>query len=214
MEMVIMNDSKTCKKCGEEKPLGEFYNQKSTKDGKRPRCKLCTDEYTNEYNKKNREKITAKSKENRLKNPEQYQEQKDRQKAKHQDRMENDPEYAEMAREKNRVIQRRWKSNPTNRVIANLRNRLVDCITKGTKSASTKTLIGCHQEELMNHIEENWEKGMSWENYGEWHIDHIRPVKSFDMTDPQQQRDCFHWTNLQPLWAMDNFKKQAKWDGE
>jgi HNH endonuclease. len=54
---------------------------------------------------------------------------------------------------------------------------------------------------------------MSWDNYGRdgWHIDHIRPCASFDLTDPEQQRQCFHYTNLQPLWAADNIRKGAKW---
>ena len=55
--------------------------------------------------------------------------------------------------------------------------------------------------------------GMSWDNYGEWEIDHIRPCASFDLTDVGEQLKCFHYTNLQPLWMIDNIIKKDKWDG-
>ena len=51
---------------------------------------------------------------------------------------------------------------------------------------------------------------MTWDNHGEWHIDHIKPCASFDLTDADQQRECFNYTNLQPLWAKDNLSKGAK----
>ena len=74
-------------------------------------------------------------------------------------------------------------------------------------------MIGCTIERLRNHLEAQFTDGMSWENYGKngWHVDHIRPCASFDLTDPEQQRQCFHYTNLQPLWATDNMRKSAKW---
>ena len=57
---------------------------------------------------------------------------------------------------------------------------------------------------------------MSWDNYGDWHVDHIRPCASFDLTNEDEQRICFHYKNLQPLWGPDNLEKGAKdptlWD--
>jgi hypothetical protein len=53
-------------------------------------------------------------------------------------------------------------------------------------------------------------EGMSWDNYGEWHIDHILPCSSFDLADIEQQKICFNYKNLQPLWAEDNLRKGAK----
>lgn len=73
-------------------------------------------------------------------------------------------------------------------------------------------LIGCSIEHLKEHIEKQFVEGMNWENwsfYG-WHIDHIRPIASFDLSDPAQVKECFHYSNLQPLWAKDNLSKGDK----
>jgi len=78
------------------------------------------------------------------------------------------------------------------------------------KSASTMKLISCTIEELWRHLESKFEPWMTRENYGLWHVDHIRPCYSFDLTDPEQQKKCFHYTNLQPLEAIENIKKGAK----
>ena len=77
------------------------------------------------------------------------------------------------------------------------------------KSFSTMEICGCTTAELVTHLESQFRPGMSWENRSQWHIDHIRPCASFDLTDPEQQRECFHYSNLQPLWAEENIKKGA-----
>ena len=73
-------------------------------------------------------------------------------------------------------------------------------------------LIGCSVSKLMKHLEGKFQDGMTWETRGVhgWHVDHIIPCKVFDLTDPEQQKQCFHYTNLQPLWAEDNLKKGDK----
>ena len=69
-------------------------------------------------------------------------------------------------------------------------------------------LTGCASwNELKIYLESKFSNGMTWENMGEWHIDHIKPCYSFDLTDEKQQMECFHFTNLQPLWAKDNLSK-------
>lgn len=77
----------------------------------------------------------------------------------------------------------------------------------GAKAMSTFELIGCDINSLRVHIESRFTDGMTWDNQGCWHIDHIRPCASFDLSVPEQQRLCFHYTNLQPLWARDNLAK-------
>lgn len=78
------------------------------------------------------------------------------------------------------------------------------------KSAKTLELIGCTLPFLREYIEARFLPGMSWENRTDWHVDHILPCASFDLTKPEQQRACFHYSNLQPLWAADNLKKRDK----
>lgn len=75
-------------------------------------------------------------------------------------------------------------------------------------------MIGCSIEELKAHLEAQFQPGMTWENYGYWgwHVDHAHPIAAHDLTDPDQQRVAFHFTNLQPLWREDNQKKSARLD--
>ncbi len=96
-----------------------------------------------------------------------------------------------------------------------LRNRVRKALRTASakKIASTQTLLGCTGLEFKNYIISKFTEGMTEEKLlsGEIHIDHIKPCDKFDLTDPEQQKICFHYTNLQPLWAKDNLIKQAKW---
>ena len=98
-------------------------------------------------------------------------------------------------------------------MVHNLRSRMHQALNGKCKADTTKALLGCTYEEARAHIEAQFTEGMSWDKMGLHgiHIDHIRPCASFDLSDPEQQRECFHYTNLQPLWAEDNLKKSDKW---
>jgi len=95
------------------------------------------------------------------------------------------------------------------RILWNLRSRLSHALKRNSKSKSTKKLLGCTIQELKKHLEKQFKKGMTWNNYGlyGWHIDHIKPCTCFDLIRPEEQRECFHYSNLQPLWAIENLKK-------
>jgi len=86
----------------------------------------------------------------------------------------------------------------------------IRCAIKN-KQKRTMDFIGCSIEDLMKHLEKQFQEGMTWNNYGKWHIDHIRPCASFNLLNEDEQIQCFHYTNLQPLWAEDNLKKHDKW---
>ena len=108
----------------------------------------------------------------------------------------------------------RLASDPEYRFTQTLRQRVLQAIKKcgAAKSAFTQDLLGCSYEEARQHLAAQFEEGMSWNNHGEWEIDHIRPCASFDLFDSAQQRECFHYTNLQPLWRSDNRKKRDRLD--
>jgi hypothetical protein len=106
----------------------------------------------------------------------------------------------------------KWRKQPGPKVIQACRRRLWHAVKGYYKKERFIDLLGCTSNHLVAHIQEHFVSGMSWDNYGSmWHIDHIRPCASFDLSDPEQQRACFHYTNLQPLWAKENIAKGRKW---
>lgn len=125
-------------------------------------------------------------------------------------------EYRKANRDAIRVQQmkrqrERRRTDKTFALITALRHRMTNALAgKASKAARTIELLGCTGAEAMAHIERQFKPGMSWDNRREWHVDHIKPLAKFDMTDPAQQRQAFHYTNLQPLWASENMAKGAK----
>lgn len=110
--------------------------------------------------------------------------------------------------------QKEYQENPKYKLACVLRARFHQALAKAlvNKQNSIMELIGCSIDHLKEHIEKQFVEGMNWENwsfYG-WHIDHIRPIASFDLSDPAQVKECFHYSNLQPLWAKDNLSKGDK----
>lgn len=94
-----------------------------------------------------------------------------------------------------------------------LRKHLWRVLKRGSKSARTIELLGCDVLWLVAWLETHFLPDMTWENWGVlWHVDHIRPCAAFDLEDPAQQKLCFHWTNLQPLYAWENMQKQDSLD--
>jgi len=93
------------------------------------------------------------------------------------------------------------------KLLHNIRGRVYKVLKRNSKRGSTLELIGCSVESLKKHLEKQFKSGMTWANHGKWHIDHIIPCCKFDLTKASEQRKCFHYTNLQPLWAEENLKK-------
>ena len=104
------------------------------------------------------------------------------------------------------------KTHPSFRLERNMRSRLYHALRsqKADKSNRTFKLVGCKLDFLKGYLQAKFTEGMTWGNYGAWHVDHIQPCCSFDLTDEEEQKKCFHYTNLQPLWAIDNLKKGGK----
>jgi hypothetical protein len=165
----------------------------------------------------------------RLKNPEKVKEQRKRAYQK----LKNDPvRYAEKLRkhyiyknkperkeieEKYRLesikkwFKKQWNTNTEFRIKSTCRSRIRQAVKKGFRSGKTLDLLGVKDIQIViQHLQKQFKKGMSWDNHGDWHIDHIIPCASFDLTKPSEQKKCFHYTNLQPLWARENLKKGAR----
>jgi len=109
---------------------------------------------------------------------------------------------------------KRYKTDPIFKLKKLLRNSVHNVIIGKYKSAPTLKLLGCTIKGFKEYFESKFTEGMAWSKFlrGEIHIDHITPCASFDLTKPEQQQICFHYTNLQPLWARDNMSKGAKLD--
>ena len=192
-----MNTNRQCTICQHIFPATTEYFHKSntSKYGLHSRCKSC---------KKNIEV------ERRFKNPEKSK--------------EKDKGFREKYREKRSLYIKSYCSNNKKRINENrkkryyndpkykikqiLRSRFYGVIIKKYQSSMD---FGCSIDELCLHIESMFLDGMTWDNHGKWHIDHIKPCCAFDLTDPKQQQECFHYSNLQPLWAVDNLKKNGKY---
>ncbi len=122
--------------------------------------------------------------------------------------------YAKKNREKiNKYLHDKNETDMNFRLSKILRGRLRDALQgKTKKNVSAIKLLGCDIDTLKNQLELQFEEGMNWDNYGfyGWHIDHINPCANFNLADEQEQKKCFHHSNLQPLWAKDNLSKGKK----
>jgi len=98
------------------------------------------------------------------------------------------------------------------RIIHYLRVRLNKVLKNNPKLETTMKLVGCNINKLKLHLESQFKPGMNWNNYGKWEVDHILPCASFDFSKSEEQRKCFNYKNLQPLWKEDNRKKHKKID--
>lgn len=190
-------------------------------------------EYRKKYKEKNGELLKEKAKKYRIKNIDKIKKwRKDNKehlnaysRVKIKEWRIKNPEKDKLARQKykkdnkerikkylNVYIKRRMKIDESFKLSYNIRTRIRRALKKDFKKSKTIDLLGCSIEFLKVYLENKFKEGMSWENYGRygWHIDHIKPCSKFDLTQESEQKKCFNYTNLQPLWAVDNLKKYNK----
>jgi len=106
----------------------------------------------------------------------------------------------------------RYETDELFRLACILRSRVRSALKNNQKTGSAVRDLGCTLAELKTHIESLFQPGMTWENHGDWHIDHKKPLASFDLTDRIQFLQACHYTNLQPLWAAFNLSKSDKYE--
>jgi len=209
--------------CGNIKNINNFYICKANKkDGHKNICKECLSEYNKKYLKdyceKNKERLDdckAKyRKDNRkdLNNKQKIYSADHKKEKKEYDRIR----YQAKKLEINNAIAVKRNKDISFKIAGNLRCRLRRAIEIGQKTGSAVRDLGCSVEYLIDYFKTmfytNPDTGemMSWDNYGQWHIDHIAPLSSFNLTDREQFLKACNFTNLQPLWAKDNLKKSDK----
>lgn len=162
-------------------------------------------EYAREYRKKNRERCLANEMKWQKANPEAGRARVRKYREKHRERV--------LARERE-LRRARYASDPVYRLKTQLRNAVARAVKYGWKKTTPSLdLIGCDAATLKRIIELQFEPGMTWENHGKfgWHVDHIRPLASFDFSNPHEIQVAMHYSNLQPMWWRENNHKRAKW---
>jgi hypothetical protein len=111
-------------------------------------------------------------------------------------------------------IKNRYHNGPVYKLQHNLRVGFCQWIKGTAKTCKTEQYVGCTYKELLDHLERQFEEGMTWENHGrgnnKWHIDHIKAQSRFDPTIEEEAFKCWHYTNLQPMWAEINIKYSNK----
>jgi hypothetical protein len=179
------------------------------------------------YTQNNRGKVREWSKKYRENNKEKVklfkkiytQNNKDKQKKWTEKYLKNNPEkvrlyklnYKKNNRNKiNDYVRNRYQNDKEFKLKMLLRHRIFMALKGKVKSKKTADLLGCTIEQLWVHLEKSFKNGMTRDNHGKWHVDHIIPCSSFDLTNPEEQAKCFHYSNLQALWAKENLSKNNK----
>lgn len=129
-------------------------------------------------------------------------------------RKETNEKYRQRNIEKIKTYRRNRLKNDINFKLKYLLSSRIRYAMKGGKNFRSQNYLGCTLEEVRKYIESKFKKGMSWKNHGfeGWHIDHIKPLSLFDFTKEEDRLKAFHYTNLQPLWAKENFLKGNKYE--
>ena len=115
-----------------------------------------------------------------------------------------------------RAYDRKRRECPLRRISECMAVNMRNSLRRGKDGRSWESLVGYTRQQLKQHLEGLWQDGMTWANFGEWHIDHVRPISSFEYAtynDPEFL-ECWSIDNLQPLWAEENMQKGARYDRE
>jgi hypothetical protein len=204
--------TKICSKCRVEFDLNNFNKDISRKDGLSYICKKCAIDKKNKYVDNNKDKVLLSYKKYREENKTKILENK---KKYYYNNLEKTKIYRKKYNKENRDYYNKWEKNKAEtdilfRLSRNMRSRLRSFLKseKIVKKTKTMDIVGCESHFLKEYLEQKFQQGMSWDNYGVWHIDHIIPLSSAK-SEEEIYKLC-HYTNLQPLWGIDNIKKSNK----
>lgn len=190
--------TKKCTKCGVEfEANAEFFHRDSRNKatGLVARCKICVSENSSKCYRANPDIFLKRNQKWRRANPDFFKNYKR-------------PESYRV--NKNRWYREKYKKDFLFKTSVLMKRGIWGCLNGRTKRFSGIEYLGCSFEQLKTHLEKQFVDGMTWENHGEWHIDHIKPLCSFDFSDERELFKAWHFSNLQPLWAKDNISKGGK----
>lgn len=203
-----------CTHCLKTLDISIACKDKNQLKGYANRCKPCKNKKDADYYSVNKEDIQQKRKKYETKEYKHFMYLKHKQKRLESRRKyykENKSTINEKRKPKNRIYEKKRRLvDPLFKLSSNLRRRLryALSVTSYTKNKILTQYLGCSVEELKQHLQSKFTEGMTWDNYGEWHIDHIIPLCS--AKTEQELYELCHYTNLQPLWAKDNQRKGGK----
>lgn len=210
--------AKACTKCGEIKEYNRFCVDKSHKDGLGANCKDCVSEKNKKYYILNSKKIKDASKKYRLENPEktkldgQVWRKNNKEKARFSENRWR-IKHPENVKATNKKSAAKKLSTPAGKLNNNIAGAIRYSLNNNSKAGQHwETLVGYKVEELKTHLEKQFLSGMTWKNYGQWHIDHKIPIVAFNIESPVciDFKKCWALPNLQPLWKLDNILKKDK----
>lgn len=186
----IIGNRKKCSDCKKWIIVTKFNKNKSNGDGLQRICKKC------QYDREKKYKLTENGKE--------------------RDKKYRDSEKGKKAYKKANRRYKKTEKYKKNSLYRNISSSIRHSLKESKKDGSWTELVDFTLDELKEHLERQFGEGISWDNYGEWHIDHIRPIASFSITDCQCEdfKKCWSLDNLQPLWAKENQSKGSKWKGK
>jgi 5-methylcytosine-specific restriction endonuclease McrA len=208
-------ETKACSKCGDVRPLAEYYRNQHGRYGRHAACRACMMAKDRAYKEANRNLLRMKDRERIAKDREKHNAKGRKWRAENPGRqVAATLRWMAANPEKVRANQRRQRATPRGRLLAAIRSGVHRGLVKGAKRrARTFDLLGYLISDLADHLEKGFLPGMTWANYGsEWHIDHIVPLAAFNFDKPTDHDFGRAWAlkNLQPLWSADNRKKHAK----
>lgn len=215
----LINDIeyKWCRGCQSWQPLSLFYASRRNIDGHEPKCSLCAKKWRQEHleflRERRKERYWANPEKARADTAKWILDNLEYHKIYKKQYFQNNKEYF-------RAKHREWsQKNEMNKYYSDINFRLSkilkvelrSAIRREWKKGKTLELLGCSIDNFKQYLEKQFDENMTWDNYGTyWHIDHKMPISRFNLSDLEQQKICFHYTNMQPLEALENIKKGNK----
>jgi len=209
---LLLNGFKVCTRCGVKKNVSYFHKNNNLKDRLTSNCKSCISDLgfirrhkkREEKNKLREETKHIRELEAKKKRKLYYIKNKDKYKKRYKENK------LKLNKQRNENHKHRYNSDKLYRMKSNIRSRTSNAFskTRWNKNGSNEDMLGCSYREAYNHIEKQFKEGMSWDNQGEWHIDHIIPLASAN--SKEELIILCNYRNLQPLWAEDNLSKGKK----